>query len=89
MSTFFFSRDKYIRHEQLQTEPSPSTNRTAALSWFGQRLRVPATESQTGVVLGFCVVVMSLMLWVIVWQSQVISQQAELIRWLRSLKFGG
>lgn len=53
-----------------------------------QRLRVPASESQMGVVLGFCVVVMSLMLWVIIWQSQVISQQAELIRWLRSLKLG-
>lgn len=52
-------------------------------------MRVPATESQTGIVLGFCVVLMSAMLWMIVWQSQVISQQAELIRWLHSLKFGG
>lgn len=59
------------------------------MSWLIQRLRVPATESQAGIVLGFCVVVMSLMLWMIVWQSQVISQQAELIRWLRSLRLGG
>ncbi len=59
------------------------------MNWLVHRLRVPASESQMGVVLGFCAVTMSLMLWVILWQSQVISQQADLIRWLRSLKFGG
>lgn len=87
LASYSFLRDKYVRHEQLWS--GLSTRRTTTMSWLIQRLRVPASESQMGLVLGFCLVFMSLMLWVILWQSQVISQQAELIRWLRSLKFGG
>jgi hypothetical protein len=86
LSSFSFLRDKYIRQEQLWG--ASSTSRTTPLSWLTRRVRLPASESQIGVVLGFCVIVMSLMLWAIIWQSQVISQQAEVIRWLRSLKLG-
>lgn len=59
------------------------------MSWLIQRLRLPASESQLGLVLAFCVVAMSIMLWVILWQSQVISQQADVIRWLRLIQPGG
>lgn len=52
-------------------------------------LRLPASESQMGVGLALCAVAMSLMLWMILWQSDVISQQSEVIRWLRGFKFGG
>jgi hypothetical protein len=54
-----------------------------------QRLRVPATESQMGFALAMCAVAMSLMLWAILWQSQLISQQKEVIRWLQDFHVGG
>ncbi len=54
-----------------------------------QRLTVPATESQMALALGVSAVVMSLMLWMILWQSDVISYQRDLIRWMWSWKFGG
>ncbi len=54
-----------------------------------RRLAVPASESQMAVALAFSALAMSLMLWVIIWQSDVISSQRDVIRWLWSLKFGG
>ena len=54
-----------------------------------RRLAVPATESQMAVAVAFSVVGMSLMLWAILWQSDVIAYQRELIRWLWSWKYGG
>ena len=41
------------------------------------------------VVLGLSLLAMSLMLCVILWQSSVITQQREIIHWLRDVKFGG
>lgn len=59
------------------------------MSWLAQRLRVPASESQMAMVLGLSSVIMSLMFWVILWQSSVIADQREVIRSLaRGLKFG-
>ncbi len=54
-----------------------------------RRLAVPATESQMAVALGISAVAMSLMLWAILWQSDVISYQRDIIRWMWSWKFGG
>jgi hypothetical protein len=53
-----------------------------------QRLKVPATESQLSIALALSVFVMSLLLWGILWQSSIINQQREAIRWLSSLKGG-
>ena len=57
--------------------------------WLLRRLAVPANESQMAVALAISVLAMSLMLWAILWQSDVIAYQRELIRWLWSWKFGG
>ncbi len=53
------------------------------MTWLIQRLRVPANERQMGVT------AMSLMLWAILWESEIISRQAELIRWLKDVHIGG
>ncbi len=57
--------------------------------WLLRRLAVPATESQMAVALGVSAVAMSLLLWAVIWQSDVIAYQRDLIRWLWSLKYGG
>ncbi len=54
-----------------------------------RRLAVPANESQMAVALGLSAVAMGLMLWAILWQSDVISYQRDVIRWMWSWKFGG
>lgn len=53
-----------------------------------RKLRVPASESMMGIALALCAVTMSSMLCMIVWQSDVIARQGEVIQWLRALKFG-
>ncbi len=57
--------------------------------WLLRRLTVPATESQMAVALAISAVAMGLMLWAILWQSDVIAYQRDVIRWMWSLKFGG
>lgn len=52
-------------------------------------LSLPVTESQLAVALGISTVIMSLMLWAIIWQSDVIASQRDVIRWLWSSKLGG
>jgi hypothetical protein len=54
-----------------------------------RRLSVPASESQLGLGLGMAAVAMALMLWAIIWQSNVITYQRTLIQWLWSAKSGG
>jgi hypothetical protein len=54
-----------------------------------RRLTVPASESQMAVALGISAVTMGLMLWAIIWQSDVITYQREVIRWMWSWKYGG
>ena len=51
-------------------------------------LSIPASESQMAVALGLCAVAMGLMLWAILWQSDVIAYQREVIRWMWSWKYG-
>ena len=59
------------------------------MSWLVHRLRLPASESQMAVVLALSLLAMSLMLCAILWQSTVIAQQGQIIRWLWDVKFGG
>src|SRR5579864_6084155 len=52
------------------------------------KLKIPATESQLSLALALSVVVMSGLLWAILWQSNIIVQQREAIRYLWSLHGG-
>jgi hypothetical protein len=53
------------------------------------KLSGPASESQKGLVLAVCLVVMSVMCVGLIWQAQIIANQREDIKWLETLKFGG
>jgi hypothetical protein len=53
-----------------------------------RRLRVPASESNLGMGLALAAVTMALMLWAIVWQSNVIIYQRDIIRWPWTSHFG-
>jgi hypothetical protein len=59
------------------------------MAWSQLKLRASASESQKGVVLGVCLIVMSFMCVALIWQAQVIANQREDIKWLETLKFGG
>jgi hypothetical protein len=59
------------------------------MAWSRFKLNSLATESQKGIVLTVCLLVMSAMCIALVWQAQVISEQRDDIKWLETLKFGG
>jgi len=59
------------------------------MSWLGRNLETSASESQKGLVLAVCLVAMSIMCVVLVWQAQVISAQRDTIHWLLNMKLGG
>jgi len=59
------------------------------MAWFRRVLRLPAQESNIGLVLVFCVITMSFMSIALVWQAQIIASQRQAIQWLEQLKFGG
>jgi hypothetical protein len=71
-------------HEHVSNSGDPRPMATSVT-----KLQAPATESQKSVVLVVCVLVMSIMCVGLIWQAQIISNQRDDIRWLRSLKFGG
>ena len=52
------------------------------------KMKIPASESQLSLALGLSVLVMSGLLWAILWQSNIIAQQRESIRYLWSLHGG-
>jgi len=52
------------------------------------KLKVPASESQLSLALALSVLVMSGLLWAILWQANIIAQQRESIRYLWSLHGG-
>jgi hypothetical protein len=54
------------------------------MSWLGRNLEHPASESQKGLVLALCLIAMSVMCVILVWQAQVISSQREAIHWLQT-----
>ncbi len=59
------------------------------MPWLRRVFRLPAHESNIGLVLIFCVISMSFMSIALVWQAQIIANQREAIQWLERLKFGG
>jgi len=59
------------------------------MAWLRRVFRLPAHESNIGLVLMLCVVSMSCMSMALVWQAQIIANQREAIQWLEHLKFGG
>jgi hypothetical protein len=58
------------------------------MEWFRRLLKLPASETQTGVVLAICIFTMSIMSIVLVWQAQIIARQNAVIRMFES-RFGG
>jgi hypothetical protein len=52
-------------------------------------VRIPASESQKGLIIAVCVVAMSIMAVGLVWQAEIIASQREAIHWLETAKFGG
>lgn len=58
------------------------------MDWIRRILHVPASETQTGVVLALCIFAMSVMSIVLVWQAQIIARQNAVIRMFES-RFGG
>jgi hypothetical protein len=58
------------------------------MEWIRRVFHVPATETQTGIVLALCIFAMSVMSLVLVWQAQVIAKQNAVIRMFES-RFGG
>jgi preprotein translocase subunit YajC len=59
------------------------------MTWSQLKQNSLATETQKGLVLAVCLVVMSGMCVALIWQAQVIAEQRENIKWLQSLKLGG
>ena len=47
-------------------------------------VNVPATETQTGIVLALCIFAMSVMSIVLVWQAQIIARQNAVIHMIQS-----
>ena len=57
------------------------------MDWLRRVANVPATETQTVLVLAVCIFTMSLMSIALVWQAQVIAKQNAVIRMLET-RFG-
>ena len=58
------------------------------MDWIRRVIKLPASETQTGVVLAFCIFAMSVMSIVLVWQAQIIAKQNAVIRMFES-RLGG
>ena len=54
-----------------------------------RRLSVPAGESQLGMALALAATTMGLMLWAIIWESNIILYQRDIIRWMWNAHIGG
>jgi hypothetical protein len=71
-----------------QTPSAPWAHGGYNVRFLIQKLRIPASESQLSLALGLSVLVMSGLLWGLLWQSNIIAQQREAIRYLWSLHGG-
>ena len=58
------------------------------MEWIRRTFNLPASETQTGLVLALCLFAMSVMSIALVWQAQVIARQNAVIRMFES-RFGG
>jgi hypothetical protein len=54
-----------------------------------RRLNEPASDSHLGMALAVAAVAMGLMLWAIIWQSNIIVYQRDLIQVMLATRFGG
>ena len=52
------------------------------MTWIARRLTIPASESQLSIALALALVVMSVLLWGVVWQADIISHQRQVIKTL-------
>ena len=52
-------------------------------------LKMEASESHLTLALVISAITMALMLWAIIWQSDIIAYQRDIIRWIWTAKFGG
>jgi hypothetical protein len=52
------------------------------VTYLRRLLSIPATESQMAVALGLSLVMMSLLLWGLLWQSEIIVYQRTIIKFL-------
>ena len=59
------------------------------MAWLFSRLHVPASESQKALIIGVCIVAMSVMTIGLIWQAEIIASQRDAIRWLETAKLGG
>jgi putative Mn2+ efflux pump MntP len=53
------------------------------MTWLINKLRVPASESNMGIVLAICAVCLGIMSIALVWQAQIIANQRVLIQFLQ------
>ncbi|MGB8324058.1 MAG: hypothetical protein WCE52_13960 [Candidatus Acidiferrum sp.] len=58
------------------------------MTWMRRMMHVPASETQTGLVLALCIFTMSVMSIALVWQAQVIAKQNAVIHMMQT-RFGG
>ena len=58
------------------------------MDWIRRVIKLPASETQTGIVLAFCIFAMSVMSIMLVWQAQIIAKQNAVIRMFES-RLGG
>lgn len=54
------------------------------MDWLRRIITLPASETQTGIVLAVCIFAMSIMSIVLVWQAQIIARQNAVIRMFES-----
>lgn len=54
------------------------------MEWIRRIVALPASETQTGIVLAVCIFAMSIMSIVLVWQAQIIARQNAVIRMFES-----
>lgn len=58
------------------------------MDWIRRAFQLKVRESYVSFALIFCLLAMSVMSIVLVWQAQIIASQREAIRWLVQLKLG-
>jgi hypothetical protein len=75
-----------LRHDPIVSAPSALGGNIVRT--IIKKLTIPASESQLSLALGLSVLVMSVLLWAVLWQSNIIAQQRESIRYLWSLHGG-
>jgi len=56
---------------------------------FLRRFALPATETQLSIALAASMVVMALLLWAIIWESNIITYQRDLIRAIWNWRYSG